>query len=123
MKKLTIGVESFEELRKRSITRARLLDKKVKIEPEARITFESAEGMLRCLTPLRLELIEAARRKEASITELAQSVGRNRTAVQRDVRLLSQCGMLKLRKSVNPGHGQVQTVKATARKITLTVEV
>lgn len=123
MKKLIVGVESFDAFKKRSLTRARLLDKKVKLEPEARIMFESAEDMLRCLTPLRVKLIEAARRKEASVSELAESVGRNRTAVQRDLKVLCDYGMVKLTKRANPGHGQVQMVRAAANKITLTAQV
>jgi predicted transcriptional regulator len=123
MKNVTVDVEGFDEFKKRSLARARLLDRGLKLEPETRISFETAEDMVRCLTPLRLKLLEAARLKEASITELAEMVGRDRTAVQRDIKVLAEYGLLVLTKQVNPGHGQVQMVKAAAGKITLTAQV
>jgi predicted transcriptional regulator len=108
---------------KRKLARARLLDKGVPIEPEKRITFERPEEMLACLTPRRLHILRAARRKPQSVSELAASVARNRTAVQRDVGVLSRAGLLTLTRRINPGHGQVQIVRAGAIRFTLTTQV
>lgn len=121
--KAVIGVESFDEMGKRKLVRARLLDKGVRIEPEKRITFEQPEEMLACLTPHRLHLLRAARRKPQSVSELAASVARNRSAVRRDLGVLSQAGLVTLTKRVNPGHGQVQIVRAGAVRFTLTTRV
>lgn len=121
--KATVVVESFEEMWKRKLARARLLDKGVPIEPEKRITFERPEEMLACLTPRRLHILRAARRKPQSVSELAASVARNRTAVQRDVGVLSRAGLLTLTRRINPGHGQVQIVRAGAIRFTLTTQV
>src|ERR1035441_7507581 len=77
--KRNIGVESLDEMRKRKLARARLIDKGVAIEPETRIMFERAEDMLECLTPGRVHLLAAARKKEMSITELAHNLARPRT--------------------------------------------
>jgi predicted transcriptional regulator len=101
-------------MRKRTQARARRLDKGELIEPEFRITFERTEDMVACLTPVRVLLLAAARKKEMSITELAEKLQRTRTAVQRDVKVLHRHGFIEMRKETNPGHGQVQMVRATA---------
>lgn len=118
-----VSVESFDQMWKRKLARARLLDKGVRIEPEKRITFERPEEMLACLTPRRLHLLRAARRKPQSVSELAVSVARNRTAVQRDIGVLNQAGLVTLSKRTNPGHGQVQIVRAGAVRFTLTTTI
>jgi predicted transcriptional regulator len=121
--KTTIGIETFEEMRKRKLARARRLDRRETIEPEKRIMFERAEDMLTCLTPRRLHIIQAARKKPQSISELAASVARNRTAVQRDIGVLNRMGLVKLTKRPNPGHGHVQIVRAAASRFTLVTQV
>ncbi len=121
--KTIVGVESFDDLRNRSLARARLLDKGERIKPERRITFETAEDMLACLTPHRLRVIEAARQRPQSVTDLAASVSRNRSSVQRDITVLSKAGLLRLSKRSNPGHGRVQIVEAIAEHFTLTAVV
>lgn len=115
-KKIVVGVESFDEMWKRKQVRARKLDQGVKIEPEFRIMFERAEDMLACLTPGRVHLLAAARKKEMSITELAERLKRTRTAVQRDVKILHRYGLVRTQKRANPGHGQVQMVRAAANR-------
>ena len=95
----------------------------MRIKPERRITFETAEDMLACLTPHRLRLIEAARQRPQSVTDLATSVARNRSSVQRDISALSKAGLLQLSKRRNPGHGQVQIVEAVAEHFILTAVV
>lgn len=121
--KTIIGVESFERMWRRKLARARLLDKGVRVEPEKRIMFEHPEDMLACLTPRRLHILRAARSKPQSVSELAASVSRNRTAVQRDIGVLSRAGLVTLTKRVNPGHGQVQIVRAGAIRFTLTTTI
>lgn len=121
--KTTIGIETFEEMRERKLARARRLDRREKIEPEKRVMFERAEDMMTCLTPSRLLIIQAARKKPQSISELAASVSRNRTAVQRDIGVLSRVGLVTLTERSNPGHGRVQIVRAAARRFTLVAQV
>jgi predicted transcriptional regulator len=113
-KKIIVAVESFDEMWKRKQARARKLDQGVKIEPEFRITFERAEDLLACLTPVRVLLLAAAKKKEMSITELAERLQRTRTAVERDIKVLHRFGFIQMRKETNPGHGQVQMVRAIA---------
>lgn len=121
--KTNIGVETFAEMRRRKLARARRLDRGERIAPEKRITFERAEDMLACLTPHRLHIVQVARKKPQSISELAVSLARNRTAVQRDVGVLSRMGLVRLTKRPNPGHGHVQIVRAAANRFTLVTQV
>jgi predicted transcriptional regulator len=119
----SIKVESFEQMRKRKLARARRLDQRVRIEPEAHITFERVEDLVACLTPLRLRIIETARRKALSVSELADVLERNRTAVQRDLKVLTRCGLVEMTRRSNPGHGVVQIVQAVAGRFTVTAQV
>jgi predicted transcriptional regulator len=114
--KTIIKVEDFESMRKRSLDRARRLDRREPIEPERRIAFEHAEDMAAFLTSRRLGVLRAAMQKPRSVTELALALKRNRPAVSRDVQALRDIGLVKLNKQPNPGHGQVQIVQASARK-------
>ena len=117
--KRNIGIETVDEMRKLKLERARQIDHGLQIKPESRIMFERAEDLLQCLSPLRVHLLAAARKKEMSITELAKHVSRPRTAVQRDLKVLCGYGLVQMRKRSNPGHGQVQMVRTIAERFTV----
>ena len=114
--KTIVTVESFDEMSERKLERARRLDRREPVPAERRITFEAPEDMAAFLTANRVTLLKAAIQQPRSVTELAEALQRNRTAVSRDVRALREKGMLKLRKQPNPGHGQIQVVHAAARQ-------
>jgi len=78
------------------------------------ITFESAAEMVRLLTPARLDLFEAVKNQSIPIKDLAASLGRDASAVRRDVAALEKFGILRSRHVVNPGHGRVRMVSAPA---------
>jgi len=113
MKKLTIHTDGFEGFRKRSLKRARKLDRGELLEPEKILTFESA----RVLTRARLVVFRKVKEKEISITALATSLKRKREAVSRDVMALKNVGLVKVREVSNPGHGRVVMVSPAAKKI------
>ncbi len=113
--KTIIAVDSFKAMRERSLERARRFDKKEHVESERRIFFEHPEDMASFLTGRRLEVLRAAMKQPRSITELAIALKRNRPAISRDVRALSEVGLIQLNKQINPGHGQVQIVRASAK--------
>jgi predicted transcriptional regulator len=121
--KTRVSTNGFAELRERKLARARSLDRKEHIPSEKRINFATADEMLSHITPKRVRLCEVAREKPRSITELAAVLRRDRKAVHRDVQALHAVGMLLLRKETNPGHGQVQVVKAAAKRFQLVAEV
>lgn len=121
--KTIVTVESFDEMAERKLARARKLDTREHVTAERRITFEAPEDMAAFLTANRMTLLKAAIQKPRSVTELAEALHRNRTAVSRDVRALRDKGMLKLRKQPNPGHGQIQVVHASAKRFDFRAQV
>ena len=121
--KTTVTVESFDEMVERKLERARKLDRLEHVLAERRITFETPEDMASFLTANRVSLLKAAIQKPRSVTELAEALQRNRTAVSRDVRALKEKGMLKLAKQPNPGHGQIQVVHAAAKHFNLRADI
>lgn len=114
MKKLTIHTDGFEGFRRRSLKRAKKLDRGELLEPERILTFENAFKML---TRARIGVYRKVKEKEISITALADSLNRPREAVSRDVSVLHSVGLVKLRNVANPGHGRVVMVSPAAKKI------
>ena len=115
--KTRIGVESFDEVLKRSADRAAKLGSGEVVRAERRVTFETAEDLVAYLTPQRLRLIRMVRERPLSISALAASLERDRAAVSRDVRALRTAGLVRVRKAANPGHGAVQLVQARAKTL------
>jgi len=72
--------------------------------------------MVRLLTPSRLDLLQIVKRKRrtVSIKELATILGRDVSAVRRDVTALEKFGIVSSRHIVNPGHGRVRVISAPA---------
>jgi predicted transcriptional regulator len=91
------------------------MDQGRKIPPSRGITFENAADMVRLLTPARLSLFEAVKNRTLSIKGLAEQLGRDISAVRRDVDALEQYGLLFSEQVANPGHGRVRMVTAPAR--------
>ena len=119
MKKLTIHTDGFEGARKRSLARARKLDRSEKLEPEISITVDASS--LKMFTPARLQLFQTVKDKEISITSLAELLKRPREAVSRDVKALKSIGLVRVKDVINPGHGRVTMVSPAARKVVLEV--
>ena len=115
MKKLTVHTDGFEGFRKRSLERARKLDRGELLEPEKIVT---AENAVNTLTRARVGVYRKVKEKESiSITALAGCLKRPREAVSRDVAALHSAGFVKLRDVSNPGHGRVVVVSPAAKKI------
>jgi predicted transcriptional regulator len=114
MKKVTIHTDGFEGFRKRSLERAKKLDRGELLEPEKILTFENA---FKTLTRARIGVFRKVKEKEISITALAESLNRPREAVSRDVTALHSVGLVKLRNVANPGHGRIVMVSPVAKKI------
>src|ERR1035437_9273816 len=64
---LTIQLEDF---RRRSLERARKMDRGEKLRPEKSITFESPIEMAKVLTPERIRLYQVVKRRETSVKGL-----------------------------------------------------
>ena len=114
--KTIVAVEQFNAVVERSLDRARRFDRREAVPAERRISFERPEELGAFLSSRRLSVLRAAMEQPRSVTELATALRRNRPAVSRDVQALRKVGLIHLSKGTNPGHGQVQIVKAAAKK-------
>jgi predicted transcriptional regulator len=114
--KTKIYTDGLEGFKRRAMERARALDEGRRIPPSRGITFESAADMVRLLTPTRLDLLQTVKKKKrtVSIQELAAILGRDVSAVRRDVTALEKFGIVSSRHVVNPGHGRVRVISAPA---------
>jgi predicted transcriptional regulator len=90
------------------------MDAGLPFPPSRGITFESPAEMVRLLTPARLDLFAKVKKRTVSIKDLAQTLGRDVSAVRRDVSALEKFGIVHSRQVVNPGHGRVRMVSAPA---------
>lgn len=123
MRKAEIRVESVEAFFERGRKYARLADRGGRI-PESRIVaFEDMETLLSVLTERRVTLIKQVKQKPGSITVLASRLGRDRSAVTRDVQLLERVGVIQVTRKTLPGHGKQKWVSPVARSIQLTAEL
>lgn len=86
---LHIGIAPREYIHRRMLDIAKGAVRRRPDEP--RVWFTSAEALARVLSKKNMVLIEAIRRSEpASVTELAERVGRNKTNVVRSLKALQQ---------------------------------
>lgn len=79
------------------------------------ISFGDPAEMLEAITPSRIDLIRAVLREQPdSITGLARRVNRDRSAVARDIKVLTSLGLVQADEEVNPGHGRHKLVKSAS---------
>jgi predicted transcriptional regulator len=107
----------------RSRERARRLDRNDPLTPEIVIGFEDAAEMVRVLSTERVRLLGAARKRPASVSELANSLERDPRAVSRDVDLLEAFGLLHSTYKSNPGHGRRRVVEPSASHYKLVANI
>ena len=117
--KITVHTDGFEGHVKRSLAKAKKLDRQERIEAEITLTFADPLDMLGILTERRLKLVKTAREGKYSLSSLAAVLNRDPKSVRRDVAKLEQVGMLRTYEEVNPGHGRVRIVEPVARKVEL----
>ena len=102
---------------------ARKLDRGEAISPEMVVTFEDADDMLRVLSTERVRLLSVARKRPASVSELATGLKRDTRAVSRDVDLLESFGLVRTRYEINPGHGKRRIVEPRASNYKLVANI
>jgi predicted transcriptional regulator len=113
--KFKVYTDGFEGWAKRAKERAKAMDEGRPFPSSRGVTFESAADMVRLLTPARLDLYDAVKKRRVSIGDLAAELGRDVSAVRRDVSALEKFGIVSSEQVVNPGHGRVRMVSAPAR--------
>jgi predicted transcriptional regulator len=117
---LTIHTDGFEGYTKRALARARKLDQKERIKPEVSITFEDPIAMAEILTVQRVRLFQLVRTQPSSISELAKILGRDVSAVRKDVVKMERAGVVMTEERANPGHGIMKIVLPVAKGYRLT---
>jgi predicted transcriptional regulator len=91
----------------------------------ASVSFESVGALLAVLTPKRYALFEAVKEHGGfeSIEALASTLRRDRATVSRDLRALSDAGLVLLRDAVSPGHGRRTEIAPVAERVMLALEL
>lgn len=113
-------VEAFFE---RSLNRARKLDRGERLPTEMRLIFEDPADLLRVLTVQRVRVLDAVRKKPAPVSDLAIVLKRDRTAVKRDVKILTSFGLVRAHEETNPGHGRRKIIEPLASKCELVTTI
>lgn len=103
-----------EDFFRRSRVIARKLDRGEKLEPGTTLTFASLGDMVRLLSAERVRLLKRVKAKPVSMTKLAAALGRDKSAVARDVAVLERSGLLRTGYVTNPGHGRLRVVQQAA---------
>lgn len=123
MRKTEIRVESSDVFFERGRRTARLADRGGRIPASRIVAFEDAESLLSVLTEKRVTLLKQVKETPGSITVLAGKLGRDRSAVTRDVQLLERFGVIQVTQKTLPGHGRQKWISPVARAIQLTAEL
>ncbi len=122
-KNLNVSTGNTEDFFERSLKRARRLDHSEKLASQVRLTFEDPADLLRVLTAERIRVIHAVRMRPAPVTDLAIILKRDRTAVKRDVKILTSFGLVRIHEEVNPGHGRRKIVHPLASRYELVASI
>lgn len=120
-----VVIESESEFFAR--VRAKLADSRPGLAtPECTtISFESIEALAAVLTPKRRELMTAVKARQGfdSIESLAETLKRDRGSVSKDLKILSNSGLLLLATVASPGHGRRTEIKRVASSVKLELEI
>ena len=123
MKQLTIKTGKEDDFFNRGREVARAIDLGEAPGESHVISFEDPADIMKLVTEGRLALFRAVKEMPGSITEVANRLHRNRSAVKRDIDVLAQAGLLSIAPKILPGHGQKKEVRAVATQIHLQAEV
>jgi len=97
----------------------KLSDQKKTIPESHTLVFEDPLEMLQFLSDAKVELVRKIRSHPDSITNIAKTLKRKRTAVYRDIQQLEAFGLVHTRKEINPGHGLCTIVETSAGRFKL----
>lgn len=89
----------------------------LRLAPHVSVSFQSPAALIAVLTPKRYALFEAVKAHGHfdSIEDLARALSRDRAAVSRDLKALTDAGLLQLRQAVSPGHGKRTEIAPVAQ--------
>lgn len=121
--KLTITTGTEQDFFQRGKEIARKADAGGIQASENIISFEDPADILEIITAARLALFRAIRESPGSIAEIARRLGRDRSAVKRDVDVLAATGLVSVEAMPFSGHGRMKYVKAMADNFRFVAEV
>ena len=119
MKKQIVQTSSVEEFFYRARSAARKADHGQSLKGVEVLSFEDPGKMFTVLSEARRDIMAQVMREAKSVSELAETLGRNRSAISKDVSLLEQSGLIDSIRLPNPGHGVRRVVRAKAMRIEL----
>ncbi|SRR5258708_25887915 len=120
---VTVTTGTAEAFFKRSLERARKLDRGESLPDEIRLTFEDQADLMRVLSVQRIRVILTVRVKPRPVSDLANVLGRDRKAVSRDVKVLESFGLVRTHRRPNPGHGLMKVVEPLAARYQLVATI
>ncbi len=123
MTKLLVKTGTEQDFFKRGRQLAKAADRGERLPLERIISFEDPSDVMKLITAGRLALIRTVKESPGSITEIAERLHRDRSAVKRDIDELERAGLLTVADKVLPGHGRMKEVRATAQRFSLQAEV
>lgn len=116
-KRMRISIGTEEDFFARGKKIARLADQGREIPETFEITFGDPIDAVRLLTPARIGIFQAVKKEPGSITSIAARLGRDRSAVKRDVDVLEAAGFVVVDVMPNAGHGVHKIVRAKAKQV------
>ena len=123
MNKVTIKTGTEDEFFKRGRQLARAADRGERLPRERVISFEDPADLMKLMTETRLALFRAVKETPGSISDIAQRLHRDRSAVKRDVDELQRAGLITVTEKVLPGHGRMKEVRAVADRFHLQADI
>jgi predicted transcriptional regulator len=123
MQKTEIRVEGLDAFFERGRKLARRADRGRPIPRSTVVAFDDVESLLHVLTEKRVSLLKQLKQTPASISDLARKLGRDRSAVTRDVQVLERFGVLQVIEKPLSGHGKQKWITPIARDILLTAQL
>ena len=123
MTKLTVKTGTEQDFFKRGRQLAKVADRGETLPEERIVSFEDPADLMKLITGARLTLFRAVKEMPGSITQIAERLHRDRSAVKRDVDELERAGLVTIADKVLPGHGRMKEVRAAANRFSLQAEV
>ena len=118
-----VKTETERDFFERGKALAKRLDKGEAVHTQRTISFEDPEDLIKFLTQTKRSLLTAIRKMPQSISSLAHALHRSRSAIDRDIQMLEDIGIVESEYVSNPGHGRLRVVKtANSNPIRLRVE-
>ena len=123
-KTVTFTVRPEEDVLSQFAETYRALRAGRRVAPHDGVSFTSIEAARNFLTPARLVLLRAVRRRQpGSVYALAKMVGRDLKNVQQDLKILEQHGLIKMTRGRGVGKRAVTVPTTLCREIALRIAI